>query len=69
MHSAGANLQQHLAVHINPDTRFLRLWYEFADGSMVEATDDDFREEVAWLDEHLPFPEDLVRAALTNQDA
>ncbi len=69
MHSAGANLQQHLAVHIDPSTRFLRLWYEFADGTMEEATDDDFREEVSWLDEHLPFPEDLVKAALTNQDA
>jgi transcriptional regulator with XRE-family HTH domain len=66
-HSAGANLQQHLAAHLDPDTRFLRLWYEFADGEIVEATADDFREEVAWFDEHLPFPEDMVRAALENQ--
>lgn len=66
-HSAGANLQQHLAAHLDPDTRFLRLWYEFADGAMVEATADDFREEVAWFDEHLPFPDEMVRAALANQ--
>ena len=64
MHSAGANLQQHLAVHLDPFTRFLRLWYEFADGTMVEVVDEDFQAEVDWLDSNLPFPDALVREAL-----
>ncbi len=64
MHSAGANAWQHQAVHLNPETRFIQVTYELENGDRREATTEDFDQEIAWFDEHLPFPRAEVTKAL-----
>lgn len=62
MHSAGANLQQHAAVFLDADTRFLRRVHVFEDGTRREVTLEDFEKEVSWFDENLPFPLEAMEA-------
>ncbi len=64
MHSAGANAKQHQAVHLDPETRLVQVFYEFENDERREATAEDFEKEVAWFDENLPFPREEVTKAL-----
>lgn len=60
LHSAGANPKVHEAIFLNPETRILRIFYEFEGGEIREATMEDFLSEESYLDEKFPFPEEIV---------
>ncbi len=68
MHSAGANLQQHIATTVDESTRFMRWTLEFEDGTSREVTPEDFEKEVAWLNENLPFPREAIERRLQMEN-
>ena len=48
-HSAKGLVADHMRAFVNPDTRFARLMFHFADGTAMEPTQDFYEREAAWL--------------------
>jgi len=56
MHSSGMHQFRHDKIFIDPETIFIRKWYEFEDGTKRMATKKDFQLEEKYFNENLPLP-------------
>ena len=64
MHSSGMHNPRHGLMFLNPETAFIRKWYEFEDGTKRLVTQQDFDAEEKWMQENLPFPLEAVQTQL-----